>query len=90
MPKEPEEGSPDVAVIVFRAPGSGKRFTRRFLKTDTVKLLYDYVRTLEEDDLGFDDPSNDFNLMQPMPRKVFEEDGSKSIEAAGLHRGALL
>ena len=90
LPSEPAEGSPDAATIVFRAPGSGKRFQRRFLKTDSVKVLYDYVRTLEEDDLGFDDPSNDFNLMQPMPRKVFEEDASKSIEVAGLFPRALL
>ena len=86
----PEEGQPDVATIGFRAPGSGKRFQRRFLKTDSVKLLYDYVRTLEEDDLGFDDPSNEFTLNQPMPRKVFEEDASKTVDDAGLFPRALL
>ena len=90
MPPEPEEGNPDITNIVFRAPGSGKRFNRRFLKGNSVKMLYDYVRTLEEDDLGFEDPSSEFNLMQPMPRKVFEEDGQKTIEAAGLFPRALL
>ena len=53
-------------------------------------MLYQYVRTLEEDDLGFEDPSSEFTLMQPMPRKVFEEDGQKTIEAAGLFPRALL
>ena len=75
---------------MFRAPGSGKRFQRRFLKTDSVKLLYDYVRTLGEDDQGFDDPGNEFSLMQPMPKKVFEEDASTTVEAAGLFPRALL
>ena len=90
LPKEPEDGSPDIANIMFRSSGSGKKFSRRFLKTDTVKLLYDYVRTIEEDDLGFDEPNSEFQLMQPMPRKVFEEDETKSIEAAGLFPRALL
>ena len=60
------------------------------MKGNSVKMLYDYVRTLEEDDLGFEDPSSEFTLMQPMPRKVFEEDGQKTIEAAGLFPRALL
>ena len=65
LPDEPEEGSADVADIAFRSSGNGKKFSRRFLKTDTVKLLYTYVRTLDVDEngLGFDDPSNEFQLM---------------------------
>ena len=48
------------------------------------------MRTLEEDDLGFDDPSSEFTLMQPMPRKVFVEDDQKTLESAGLFPRALL
>ena len=46
MPAEPEAGGPDVSEVVLRAQGSGKRFNRRFLKTDRVGLLFTYVRTL--------------------------------------------
>ena len=46
MPDEPEEGGDDVAEVVFRAQGTGKKFKRRFLKTDKVVMLYSYVRTL--------------------------------------------
>ena len=50
--------------VVFRAPsGSGKKISRRFLKTDSVKVLYDYVRTLEPADVGFDDKNAAFQLI---------------------------
>lgn len=58
MPEEPAVGQADVAEVVFRAQGTGKRFNRRFLKTDTVAMLYNYVRTLTDEDLGFDDANN--------------------------------
>ena len=34
MPEEPAAGTPDVAEVVFRAQGTGKRINRRFMKTD--------------------------------------------------------
>jgi len=58
MPQEPEAGSPDVSEVVFRAQGTGKRFNRRFQKTDTVAMLYNYVRTLADEELGFDDANS--------------------------------
>ena len=58
MPEEPAAGEPDVAEVVFRAQGTGKRFNRRFMKSDTVAMLYNYVRTLTDDDLGFDDANS--------------------------------
>lgn len=62
LPDEPEAG-PDVAEIVFRAPcGSGKKISRRFLKTDSTKVLFDYVRTLDATEIGFDDRNAAFQL----------------------------
>ena len=63
MPVEPEAGGEDVAEVVFRAQGTGKRFTRRFKKTDKVQLLYSYVRTLVHEDLGFDDENSQFEIV---------------------------
>ena len=62
MPEEPEAGGPDVTEVVLRAQGSGKRFTRRFLKTEKVAILYNFVRTLAEEDLGFDDQNAQFQI----------------------------
>ena len=73
LPEEPPAGGPDVTEIVLRAQGSGKRFTRRFLKSETIGTVYNYVRTLAGEDLGFDDPNSQFQICQPFPRKTFEE-----------------
>jgi hypothetical protein len=48
---------------VFRASGgSGKKMSRRFLKNECTKVLYDYVRTLDAADIGFDDKNATFQL----------------------------
>ena len=62
LPDEPQAG-PDVAEVVFRASGgSGKKMSRRFLKNECTKVLYDYVRTLDAADIGFDDKNATFQL----------------------------
>jgi hypothetical protein len=61
LPVEPASG-PEVAEIAFRA-SSGKKISRRFLKTDSVKLLYDFVRTLEAGELGFEQVQAKFELI---------------------------
>ena len=58
MPEEPAAGTPDVAEVVFRAQGTGKRINRRFMKTDKPQMLYNFVRTLTDEDLGFDDKNS--------------------------------
>lgn len=90
MAKEPEAGGPDIAEVSFRAQGSGKRFTRRFLKTDKVDVLYNYVRTLADEDLGFDDHNSQFSIMQAFPKKVFDEDSGETLESLGIFPRALV
>ena len=90
MPEEPAAGAPDVAEVCFRAQGTGKRFNRRFLKTDKVGLLYNYVRTLPDEDLGFDDANSQFQIIQPFPRKVFEDHSEETLESLGIFPRALL
>lgn len=76
---------------MFRPPGgSGKKISRRFMKTDSLKVLYDYVRTLDPADVGFDDRHAPFQLIQPMPRKVFEESVEVTLQQAGLFPRAIV
>jgi hypothetical protein len=90
VPEEPPAG-PDVAEVVFRPPGgSGKKLSRRFMKTDSIKVLYDYIRTLDVADVGFDDRNANFQLIQPMPRKVFEESDTVTLQQAGLFPRAIV
>ena len=47
MPDEPTPDNHDSLELVFRMPLSGERMRRRFLKDDTVSLLYDYIDDLQ-------------------------------------------
>lgn len=47
IPEEPAEGTEGASRIVFRLPISGERVQRRFMLTDKVQLLYDFVETLD-------------------------------------------
>ena len=47
LPEEPLEGDPDSLAIILRMPVTGERITRRFLKTDTIGLLFDFVDHLQ-------------------------------------------
>ena len=46
LPDEPEEGDQDAVKLVMRMP-SGERVERRFLKSDPIKTLYDFVDSLQ-------------------------------------------
>jgi hypothetical protein len=46
LPEEPEASDPQACHIVFRLPGSGERVNRRFLKEQTVEVLYRYIDSI--------------------------------------------
>ena len=76
---EPSDG-PDVISVTFRTVDSS-RVTRRFNKTDSVELLYDFCRTLESS------PAT-FMLATPYPRRTLtnmqQELGELNINKAIL------
>jgi len=39
---------------------SGKRVQRRFLKQDSVQKLYDYVKTIPHETMGFEEEGSKF------------------------------
>ena len=61
---------------------SGVRLTRRFLNSDSVQIVYDFISSVG--DLGFDEPDAEFSIIQPMPRKVFDQK-QESLAEAGLY-----
>ena len=85
LPAEPAEG-PDASTIQFRLPNSNN-VQRRFLKTEKVQLLYDYILSLGEEN-GVDG-HGDIEILQNFPRKVFDQ-VDKTIESEGLHPRAKL
>ncbi len=55
LPAEPNDKDPLACHIVFRLPGSGERVNRRFLKSDQVQLIYDFLDSLG-DKIQFETP----------------------------------
>ena len=43
LPEEPTKENTDSLELIFRMPLSGIRVNRRFLKTETVQILYDFI-----------------------------------------------
>jgi len=86
---EPEKDAEGVTEIKFREPSSGKTFTRRFLKSETIQILYDFVQS-KLDEVEFEDEENmEFELVQTMPMKVFN-DSDKTLDEEGLYPRAML
>ena len=53
-------------------------------------MLYKYVRSLADQDLGFDDANSQFQLVQPFPKKVYDEDSDQTLEQLNIFPRALL
>lgn len=43
LPEEPLADNSDSLEIILRMPVSGERIKRRFLKSDALKLIYDFI-----------------------------------------------
>ena len=88
MPQEPVEGDKDASSIVFRLPVSGERISRRFLKSEKVGTLYDFIDSLGEK-VQFEHTEGEYVIMQSMPRKLFVEK-EKTLAEEGLFPRAML
>lgn len=88
LPDEPSKDDPNATLIVFRYPDGEKRIERRFLKTNTVQTLYDFVLTLGRD-IYTETEYDKFSLIQPFPFKAYT-DMNKTLEEEKLVPNAVL
>ena len=89
LAEEPAEDAEGITTIKFRDPSKGNSYQRRFLKTDTIQILYDFIQSrIDEIELE-DDESTQFELIQNMPHKVFD-DMSLTLDSQGLFPRAVL
>ncbi|XP_076075007.1 UBX domain-containing protein 8-like [Mytilus galloprovincialis] len=65
LPKEPEENDPDSLQIVLRSP-LGQNHTRRFLYSNTLQVILDYITTL-----GFN--QRRYTLCTTYPRQALSD-----------------
>ena len=69
-------------------PLSGERISRRFLKSDRIEDMYNFIESLG-DKMQLEDESKDFEIVQTMPRKVYS-DKDKTLLDEGLFPRAIL
>ena len=85
---EPDKDNPDCCTICFRYPDGDKRRDRRFLKTDKIKILYEYITSLGNE-IYTEDGNGVFSLYQPFPPKKYDNMES-TIENEGLFPNAVI
>lgn len=90
LPAEPTAGTPGSLHIVVRLP-SGSRKGRRFLPSDLLQSVFDFVDVEcaaaaegDGEQGGCGMKPGCYRLVTQFPRKVFAEDSSSSIQGAGI------
>ena len=86
--QEPDEYNQDCCIICFRYPDGEKTNIRRFLKNDTIKELYDYIKSLGNE-IYTEEGNGVFSLNQPFPPKKFEN-MENTLENEGLFPNAVI
>ena len=86
---EPKEDNPEACHIKFRHPDGEKIIERRFLKTDKIASLYDYVKSIGREIFSEED-AFDFELIGGFPPKSLEDKKSNTLEEEGMFPNFIL
>ena len=89
IPPEPDNDNPDKCIIIFRLPDGEKNLQRKFLKTDKIAVLYDYIRSLGKE-IYSEEVYNNFSIIQTFPFKNFEDKLNNTLEEEGLFPNSVL
>ena len=90
LSEEPDENDPDACKIIFIFADGENRKERRFLKTEKVSALYNYIKSIgreiftEPDTFDFDILSSDF------PPKNLEDKKTQTLEEEGMFPNSIL
>ncbi len=84
IPEEPVAGDPEACEIAFRFP-SGKRLIRRFPKSTAIRVLYNYIDCLEEEEVS----EGKYELSQTMPKKAYKNMDA-TLDSESLYPKALV
>ena len=75
IPDEPDKSNVNSCTIKYTFSDNSKSIIRRFLKTDLIQLVYDFVESS-----GY----NDFDIFNSYPRKSLKLDCEKTLEECNL------
>ena len=89
IPSEPDDNNPDKCVIIFRLPDGEKNIQRKFLKTDKISVLYDYIRSLGRE-IYTEEENNNFSIIQTFPYINFDDKLNNTLEEEGLYPNSML
>ena len=89
LKEEPDENNPDTCHIKFRFPDGEKCIERRFLKSDKIAALYNYVKSVGRE--IFSEPDSfDFEILFGYPPQNLEDKKSNTLEEEGLFPNSIL
>ena len=86
--EEPDKDNPDATTICFRYPDGERSKNRRFLKSNNIQNLYDFVTSLGEE-IYTEKDNKAFSLYQPFPPKKYEN-MENTLEQEGLIPNAVI
>ena len=90
LPPEPDDNNPDACHIKFRLPDGEKILERKFLKTDKIAVLYDYIKSIGRE-IFIEPDANDFNIICiGFPPKNLENLKNSTLEKEGLYPNSIL
>jgi hypothetical protein len=89
LSNEPKEDNPEACHIKFRHPDGEKIIERRFLKTDKIASLYDYVKSIGRE-IFMEEDAFDFELIGGFPPKSLEDKKSNTLEDEGMFPNFIL
>ena len=90
IPPEPDDDNPDKCIIIFRLPDGEKNIQRKFLKSDKISVLYDYIKSIGRE-IFMEPDANDFSIIcMGFPPKNLENLKNSTLEKEGLYPNSIL
>ena len=90
LPKEPSDNDPNVCHIIFRIPDGEKNIERKFLKTDKVAILYNFVKSIGRE-IFMEPDATDFEILCiGFPPKNLENKKNNTLEEERLFPNSIL
>lgn len=75
IPDEPDKSNVNSYIIKYTFSDNSKSMIRRFLKTESIQLVYDFIESS-----GY----NDFDIFNSYPKKSLKSDCKKTLEECNL------
>ncbi len=88
LPPEPNDSNPNKCIIVFRYPDGSKNVERKFLKSEKIQILYNFIESIGRE-IYTETYINKFILIQTFPFKNLENK-EKTLEEENLFPNAML